>query len=46
MLIIRPKLQEKTERLFTGRNDIENLKNSLLHLNHALGESDPNALPR
>lgn len=35
-LIVRPKLQGKSERLFTGRNNLENLKNSLLHLNHAL----------
>lgn len=41
LLIIRPKLQERTERLFTGRNDIEGLKNSLLHLNHALRKINP-----
>lgn len=41
LLIVRPKLQEKTERLFTGRNDIESLKNSLLHLNHALRKINP-----
>jgi len=34
--LIRPKLQNKSGRLFTGRNDIENLKNTLLHLGHAL----------
>ncbi|HTD42286.1 MAG TPA: tyrosine-type recombinase/integrase [Mucilaginibacter sp.] len=36
LLLIRPKLQNKSGRLFTGRNDIENLKNTLLHLGHAL----------
>lgn len=41
VLVIRPKLQNRSERLFTGRNDIENLKNSLLHLNHALRKLNP-----
>lgn len=41
MLIIRPKIQQQSERLFTGRNDIESLKNSLLHLNHALRKINP-----
>jgi integrase/recombinase XerD len=41
ILLIRPKLQNKTERLFTGRNDIENLKNTLLHLNHGLRRINP-----
>ncbi|MBB6239879.1 integrase/recombinase XerD [Pedobacter sp. AK013] len=41
LLIVRPKLQSKTERLFTGRNDMESLKNSLLHLNHALRKINP-----
>jgi len=41
MLVIRGKLQSRSERLFTGRNDIENLKNSLLHLNHALRKINP-----
>jgi integrase/recombinase XerD len=40
-LLVRAKLQEKTERLFTGRNDLESLKNSLLHLNHALRKINP-----
>lgn len=42
LLLIRPKLQNQSERLFTGRNDIESLKNSLLHLNHALRKINPN----
>lgn len=41
LLLIRPKLQDRSERLFTGRNDIESLKNSLLHLNHALRKINP-----
>jgi integrase/recombinase XerD len=41
MTLIRPKLRQKSERLFTGRNDIENLQNSLLHLNHALRKINP-----
>ncbi|WP_255431200.1 ORF6N domain-containing protein [Pedobacter sp. N36a] len=40
-MIIRPKLQRSSERLFTGRNDIESLKNSLLHLNYALKKINP-----
>jgi integrase/recombinase XerD len=41
MMLIRPKLQSKSECLFTGRNDLESLKNSLLHLNHALRRINP-----
>lgn len=41
VLVIRPKLQSRSKRLFTGRNDIENLKNSLLYLNHALRKINP-----
>ncbi|PTS96757.1 hypothetical protein DBR11_18650 [Pedobacter sp. HMWF019] len=41
ILLIRPKLQSRSERLFTGRNDIEDLKNTLLHLNHALRRINP-----
>ena len=41
LLLIRPKLQNKSDRLFTGRNDIENLKNTLLHLGHALRKINP-----
>jgi hypothetical protein len=41
MLVIRGKLQSSSERLFTGRNNIENLKNSLLLLNHALRKLNP-----
>ena len=41
MMLIRPKLQSKSQRLFTGRNDIENLQNTLLHLNHALRRINP-----
>lgn len=40
-LLIRPKLQSKSERLFTGRNDLESLKNSLLHLGYALKKINP-----
>lgn len=40
-LVIRSKLQSRSERLFTGRNDIENLKNTLLHLNYALRKLKP-----
>jgi integrase/recombinase XerD len=40
-LLVRPKLQNKSERLFTGRDDLESLKNSLLHLNHALRRINP-----
>ena len=39
--LIRPKLQHKSERLFTGRNNLENLQNTLLHLNHALRKINP-----
>jgi integrase/recombinase XerD len=41
LVLIRPKLQSKSQRLFTGRNDLESLKNSLLHLNHALRRINP-----
>jgi integrase/recombinase XerD len=41
LLLIRPKLQNKSLRLFTGRNDLETLKNTLLHLNHALRRINP-----
>ena len=41
LLLIRPKLQIKSERLFTGRNDLESLSNTLLHLNHALRKINP-----
>lgn len=35
-LLIRTQLQSRSARLFTGRDDNEDLKNTLLHLNHAL----------
>jgi len=41
ILLIRPKLQSRSERLFTGRYDIENLKNTLLHLGCALKKINP-----
>jgi integrase/recombinase XerD len=41
ILLIRPKLQSKSERLFTGRYDLENLKNTLLHLGYALKKINP-----
>lgn len=41
ILLIRPKLQSKSERLFTGRYDIEDLKNTLLHLGYALKKINP-----
>lgn len=41
ILLIRQELQNQSERLFTGRNDLENLKNTLLHLNHALKKINP-----
>ncbi|RKR84495.1 integrase/recombinase XerD [Mucilaginibacter gracilis] len=41
ILLIRPKLQSKSERLFTGRYDIENLQNTLLHLGYALKRINP-----
>jgi integrase/recombinase XerD len=40
ILIIRPRIQ-KSERLFTGRNNLEDLKNTLLHLCHALRRINP-----
>jgi integrase/recombinase XerD len=41
ILLVRPKLQSRTERLFTGRHDLEDLKNTLLHLGHALRKINP-----
>jgi len=41
MLIVRPKTQQQNERLFTVRNDMESLKNSLFHLNNALQKINP-----
>jgi integrase/recombinase XerD len=41
ILLVRPKLQSKSERLFTGRYDLEDLKNTLLHLGHALRKINP-----
>ncbi|MFD0767116.1 hypothetical protein ACFQZI_19835, partial [Mucilaginibacter lutimaris] len=41
ILLIRPKLQSRSERLFTGRHDIENLQNNLLHLSYALKKINP-----
>ena len=41
VLLIRPKLQHHSERLFTGRDDLENLQNTLLHLSHALKKINP-----
>jgi integrase/recombinase XerD len=41
ILVVRPKLQRKSERLLTGRNDLESLTNTLLHLNHALRKINP-----
>ena len=38
---VRPRLQHGSERLFCGRNSLESLKNSLLHLNHALRRINP-----
>lgn len=40
ILVIRPRIQ-KSERLFTGRNNLESLKNTLLHLCHALRRINP-----
>lgn len=40
LLVIRPRIQ-KSGRLFTGRNNLENLKNTLLHLCHALRRINP-----
>lgn len=34
-------LRASSERLFTGRNEIGSLKNSLLHLNYALKKINP-----
>jgi integrase/recombinase XerD len=41
ILLIRPKLQSKSERLFTSRYDLEDLKNTLLHLGYALKKINP-----
>lgn len=41
ILIIRPRIQQRSERLFTGRNDLGNLKNTLLHLCYALKRINP-----
>jgi len=41
LLLVRPKLQTGSERLFTGRRNLENMKNTLLHLNHALRRINP-----
>jgi integrase/recombinase XerD len=41
ILLIRPKLQHHSERLFTGRYDLEDLKNTLLHLGYALKKINP-----
>jgi integrase/recombinase XerD len=41
ILLIRPKLQSKSERLFTGRYDLEDLQNTLLHLGYALKKINP-----
>jgi len=38
---VRPRLQQSSGRLFCGRNSLESLKNSLLHLNHALRKINP-----
>lgn len=40
ILVIRPRIQ-KSGRLFTGRNNLEDLKNTLLHLCHALRRINP-----
>lgn len=40
LLVIRPRVQQ-SERLFTGRNNLENLKNTLLHLCYALKRINP-----
>jgi integrase/recombinase XerD len=41
LLLIRPKLQTGSVRLFTGRNNLEDMKNTLLHLNQALRRINP-----
>jgi len=40
-LLTRPKRQSKSNRLFTGRDDNEELKNTLLHLFYALKRINP-----
>lgn len=42
VLIVRPKLQRSSDRLFAARNDGESLKNTLLHLKYALKKINPN----
>ena len=42
IVLVRPKLQHKSARLFTGRNDLEDLKNTLLHLGYVLKKINPN----
>jgi integrase/recombinase XerD len=41
LLLIRGKLQANSIRVFTGREDNEDLKNTLLHLFHALRKINP-----
>ena len=41
IVLIRPVLQRRSERLFTGRYDLQDLKNTLLHLGHALKKISP-----
>jgi len=41
LLVIRPRLQQGSKRLFCGRENRESLKNTLLHLNHALRRINP-----
>jgi len=41
VLVIRPKLGGDPLRLFVGRNGMESLNNTLLHLNHALRRINP-----
>jgi len=41
ILVIRARIQQKSERLFTGRNNLESLKNTLLHLCYALKRLNP-----
>ncbi|WP_333888887.1 tyrosine-type recombinase/integrase [Sphingobacterium siyangense] len=41
ILVIRSRIQQQSERLFTGRNNLENLKNTLLHLCYALKRINP-----
>jgi len=41
LLMVRPRLQQGSQRLFCGRQNLESLKNSLLHLGHALRRINP-----